>query len=121
MEKRTPNKNPETYEPYDEDDPNKSPSCVQESEYYYPGCFKKYRDAFIQCESDSECVGVIRHNETIRVDSDDGPLNHAPEGYYVCRHNFTISQNFFVLAETPNEPNRPKPIYKKKNGKGMHI
>ena len=105
----------------------KSPSCLKESEYYYPGCYKKYQDAFIECELDSDCVGVIKHLETVRAVSDDGSLNHAPEGYYVCRRNFTINQSFYDgergLFTTKDErlPSQPKQIYKKKNGKGMLI
>ena len=88
-----------------------SPSCSKVSEFYYPGCFQKYKDALIECESNSDCVGIIKHF----VD----PMSvakHAPDGYYLCYQNFTISQTFFEVNS--DETNRPKEVYKKKKGKG---
>ena len=95
-------------------DDEKSPSCVKTSKNYYPDCFKDYKDAFLECSSDSDCIGIIK----LYSDQNEMKIRHAPDGYYLCRHHFTISQNFFDkdIGETKT---RPKEVYKKKSGKGM--
>ena len=100
-----------------ETDPKlKSPSCEKTSEYYYPDCFKDYKDAFLECSSDSDCVGIIK----LYSDEMEMKIRHAPDGYYICRHHFTISQTFFD-KDAGATKSRPKEVYKKKNGKGMQI
>ena len=110
------------------EDPERSPTCYKkvkdtntntfkDSKYYYPGCFMEYKNAFIKCDSDSDCVGIVKHivdpnADTMRY------FNHAPDGYYLCRHNFTISQLFFDVNQNAPPYARPKEVYKKKSGKG---
>ena len=95
-----------------EDKLKQNPSCLKESEFYYPGCFHEYMDAFVECESSSDCVGIIKHFvDPKSVDK------HAPGGYYLCHQNFTISQTFF--ENNLDKTIRPKEVYKKKKGKGI--
>ena len=102
-------------------------SCNKKAEHYYPDCYERYDYAFSDCESDPDCVGVIKHmpeygrpkyasGYTFRL------YNHAPGGYYLCKNNFTINE-IFVEPTNENDPDineifRPREVYKKKNGKG---
>ena len=96
-----------------------SPSCLKESEFYYPGCFHEYKDAFIECESSSDCVGIIKHfADPPHANPRYYGAKHAPGGYYLCRQTFTISELFF--EKKLDLTNRPNEVYKKKKGKGIN-
>ena len=98
-----------------------SPSCLKESENYYPDCFNEYGAAFAECESSSSCVGIVKHTG---FSNDNDRFRHAPEGYYLCRDNFIISEDFYEDPSilNPNNPtvrtSVPKQVHKKKKGKG---
>ena len=100
------------------DELQRSPSCFKESKNYYPDCFNEYGDAFTECESSSNCVGIIKLISNERIDHKD--YRHAPGGYYLCRENFTISERFFDSdSQNYQETIRSKELYKKKKGKGI--
>ena len=97
-----------------------SPSCLKESENYYPDCFNEYGAAFAECESSSNCVGIVKH-----TDFADEKFRHAPEGYYLCLKNFIISESYYEDPYILN-PNKqtmrshvPKEVHKKKKEKGI--
>ena len=91
-----------------------SPSCRNHDELEYPDCFPDYRTAFIECESSSNCVGIVRQ-------IDESTKKHAPIGFYLCQQNFTISQLHYEEKDRMDKTNQPKQIFKKKKGKGMLI
>ena len=99
-----------------------SPSCLKESKNYYPDCFNEYGAAFAECESSSNCVGIVKHTG---FSNDDERFRHAPEGYYLCMEKFIISESFYEDPNilNPNTPttksNVPKEVHKKKKGKGI--
>ena len=97
-----------------------SPSCLKESEFYYPGCFHEYMDAFVECESNSDCVGIIKHfADPHYANPAYYGAKHAPGGYYLCHQNFTISELFFEKMLVDRTIG-PKEVYKKKKGKGIN-
>ena len=88
------------------------PSCRNHDELDYPDCFPNYKDAFIECESSSDCVGIVKQiDESIK--------KHAPIGFYLCKQNFTISQLHYEEKDRMDKTNQPKHVYKKQKGKGM--
>ena len=91
-----------------------SPSWRNHDELKYPDCFLDYRTAFTECESSSDCVGIVRQ-------IDESTKKHAPIGFYLCQQNFTISQLHYEEKDRMDKTNQPKQIFKKRKGKGKLI